>query len=271
MRPILVVGDLQQAPNEEVFVRSLPYLYPDHELWFLGDIIDSFVTHPPEQVRTLRVVFDYIRNGIARCVRSNHDWQYVEPRMRCSGYNRETVRLFADPDLGNGLHDLVEPFIFEVIAGKSVLVSHAGLSAHVAEDALSDDEAANLTDLPTLLREWARDVDSPYYWIGRDRGGPDPVGGLLWCDWNREFEPIPGLIQVVGHSYSSHFQVNRKQWNAIKPRHFIQHFDGAIRISDGPTPNYNIDCLGKDNKNTILRIDRDTGVFSKVEVEINGR
>lgn len=40
----------------------------------------------------------------------------------------------------------------------------------------------------------------PWLRAGWARGGDCPVGGLTWLDWNREFVPIPGLNQIVGHT-----------------------------------------------------------------------
>ena len=37
---------------------------------------------------------------------------------------------------------------------------------------------------------------------GRARGGRQNYGGLTWLDWVGEFEPIHGVNQIVGHSYS---------------------------------------------------------------------
>jgi hypothetical protein len=36
--------------------------------------------------------------------------------------------------------------------------------------------------------------------IGHCRGGIHSCGGILWCDFNKEFEPVDGLRQVFGHT-----------------------------------------------------------------------
>jgi hypothetical protein len=35
---------------------------------------------------------------------------------------------------------------------------------------------------------------------GECRGGHSPLGGIMWCDWRREFKPVSGYNQVVGHT-----------------------------------------------------------------------
>lgn len=42
---------------------------------------------------------------------------------------------------------------------------------------------------------------------GSARGGPEPVGGVTWCDWDQEFEPTPGLHQIVGHTPASSVRI----------------------------------------------------------------
>ena len=35
---------------------------------------------------------------------------------------------------------------------------------------------------------------------GRARWGQQRVGGLTWCDFEREFKPFRGINQIVGHT-----------------------------------------------------------------------
>jgi hypothetical protein len=35
---------------------------------------------------------------------------------------------------------------------------------------------------------------------GFARGGLQTVGGITWLDWHDEFEPVPHLNQIVGHT-----------------------------------------------------------------------
>ena len=82
---------------------------------------------------------------------------------------------------------------------EDILFSHAGWSRHHVP---SKDGS-----LPDLLAHeeseaWKALIAERPHWVwqaGRNRGGAENVGGLLWCDFN-EFEPIPGIQQVFGHT-----------------------------------------------------------------------
>ena len=41
---------------------------------------------------------------------------------------------------------------------------------------------------------------NPWLDSGFAREGIQPFGGITWLDWNFEFEPIPNLNQIVGHT-----------------------------------------------------------------------
>ena len=44
-----------------------------------------------------------------------------------------------------------------------------------------------------------KDLRETLYSISSTRGGRDEYGGILWCD-EREFEDIPGVQQIFGHT-----------------------------------------------------------------------
>ncbi len=83
------------------------------------------------------------------------------------------------------------------------LISHAGVS----NDLYRTFSKRKTTD---ELFGWVNDAENaltaglahPAFLAGRDRGGPQAVGGILWCDWE-SFRPIPGIRQVVGHTPGS--------------------------------------------------------------------
>jgi len=113
---------------------------------------------------------------------------------------------------------LFEPYIWE----GNILVMYAGISAkllrglEIAEpNAVRHAGQAVLSK--SMLNGWFADMseDSPYWWIGRARGGRDPIGGPLWCDWDAEFTPIPGLLQIVGHTHNKHGLIVWKNDDAV--------------------------------------------------------
>ena len=39
-----------------------------------------------------------------------------------------------------------------------------------------------------------------FYQVGSSRGGRFRAGGIVWCDFDHEFQPIEDLRQIVGHT-----------------------------------------------------------------------
>ena len=66
--------------------------------------------------------------------------------------------------------------------------------------------------------------DDDFFNAGRARMGPAPVGGITWADFNWEFQPTPGVNQMVGHTPGE--QVKCK---------WLRHEDTKPRKGDWPT------------------------------------
>ena len=77
------------------------------------------------------------------------------------------------------------------------LFSHAGFNPGIAAGA---NAATLVRRANALLPKLAEDHYEPWVAPGMARGGLEKIGGLTWLDWEREFEPIAGLNQVVGHT-----------------------------------------------------------------------
>jgi len=162
---------------------------------FVGDIMDSWRRSPEDQIRALRLLLDHIGDRVS-VVFGNHDLSYLYRSQRCSGYKDETQLMF------NHHRDEVlekfKPFVYE----HNLLVTHAGLTLRLWED-----HQLTLDNFQEKLAEWFRNPqqDSPYYQVGYARSGRKPYGGPVWCDLS-EFEDIPGLPQVFGHSRGKSFR-----------------------------------------------------------------
>lgn len=185
---------------------------------FVGDFLDSFSRSPEEQIECLRTALSAVEEDRAQMVLGNHDASYLYD-VECSGYRADTRQHVRSMGI-EYLRDMFEDFVWlEFPDTLPVLITHAGVSA-VNFD--KDPQYITCTDVKSWLTRTAQHVR---YAAGRARGGYAPVGGHLWCDWWREFEPIPAIRQIVGHSY-------------YRPR---GAYDGVVAIGD----NYNIDCLGR--------------------------
>lgn len=183
----------------------------DAKVVFVGDYLDSYTRSSEDCVKTLNVVLEAIADGKAVGCWGNHDRQYVDPIYRCSGYDFKTQQ-----EIGP-LKDSMTELLTNYFWANGYLISHAGVSQSL------------LRHLDKSLEEYLKDGD--FDQIGWSRGGLDEVGGLYWCDWRSEFEPIPGVKQIVGHTG-----------------------DRYIREVEG---NYCIDCLRVAEEHNALLINDD--------------
>lgn len=230
----IVVGDIHgRLTLTNIFLGMAS---EDTRVIFVGDFLDSYRLSPDDQVDSLCAVMDAIAAGknVLAC-KGNHEISYLDPREICSGWNSVTQSLIDSIGkyrIENTLLDCVW-----VEGEKPILISHAGVSA-----AHFDKEPEDITVRD--VEEWL--LESPNVGaVGYARGGYLPVGGIFWCDWWREFDPIPAIRQIVGHSN-------------YRPR---GEHGGVVTMGE----NYNIDCLGRAN-NEYVAIDEN----GRITVEFLG-
>lgn len=168
----LVVGDLHGQLNIAIAAidTGLPVI-------FVGDYLDSFTASIGDQVETLRFVLNAVKAGQAQALYGNHELSYLDPFMKCSGWSYKTE--------SHVMHLDLSPLKYYTYA-EGFLISHAGVSQKL------------LTALDISLEQYLK--DEQFHDIGRSRGGRSPYGGLLWCDWNQDFEPVEHQPQIVGHT-----------------------------------------------------------------------
>jgi len=158
-------------------------LQQDGRIVFVGDFLDSFNESPENQIKCINTVLNAITLGKADAIPGNHELGYIYDQHSCSRWKDLTRRLFQPL-----IPEVLKLFVPFMQIGDEWLVTHAGAVQEVLPTGTS----------PTL--DWANDLDSSAHWIGRSRGGFNYIGGIWWCDFNREFEPIPGLNQIFGHT-----------------------------------------------------------------------
>ena len=174
----IVVGDLHGQLNiaKKAMEQDMPVI-------FIGDYLDSFTVPVGTQVELLRYVLDAVADGQATALMGNHEMSYLHTFMECSGYKASTYAHVMHMDLSP-----LKPYIF----AEGFLLSHAGVSQR-----LLDHHDITLDD---YLEEGL------FNQIGRVRGGSAHVGGLYWCDWRDEFQPIDDVPQIVGHTRGDHIR-----------------------------------------------------------------
>lgn len=183
----LVIGDLHG--QVEIVSKALDTGLP---LIFLGDYLDSYTREVVDQIDTLMLVIEAVKTGRAQALLGNHEMSYLDRRMRCSGY-RLATQLHVD-----NIHDVMLKHLNIYIRDDEFLFTHAGVSQRL------------LTARSQTLKEYLD--GNEYFQVGRARGGSiGAVGGLYWCDW-REFEPVPGIKQIVGHSRGNTIRQKGDNW-----------------------------------------------------------
>lgn len=196
---LLVIPDIHHKwIKAEAIIRAES---PD-KVVFLGDYFDDFGDSPMIAAGTAR----WLKRSLADRSRvhlvGNHDLSYMSglPRLRCSGYG--TAKHVAIASCGIEWSRL-EPFCW--IDGDAWLCTHAGLSAPFLESVRPGAAAGDVDD---VLKGSIEDVDRasdaghrhPFLQAGTARGGPSETGGIVWCDYGEEYEDVPGLRQIFGHT-----------------------------------------------------------------------
>ena len=168
----LVVGDLHG--QVEIVFKVLKL---DMPTIFIGDYLDSFNRSVHDQVNTIMAVRDAIESGQAVGLLGNHELSYFVPGMRASGWHYATESHMMHFD-----YSMFKDYTY----AEGFFISHAGISQRLLDsNGITADEYIEAAQFNE---------------IGRYRGGRHTCGGLFWCDWNKEFEPVEGLPQIVGHT-----------------------------------------------------------------------
>ena len=194
-RSTLIIPDIHNDfVGAETIIRHLAGRY--NKIVFLGDYFDDFGDTPEIAGRVAKWIQWSIEQPTRIHLVGNHDLSYLCPSSFtfCPGFNHEKMRAAA-----HLLNQIPRDKLFAAYETQGWLLSHAGFCPCFA---------GNSTTTTVDLAEWANGILRQLFaggrpWLfkaGAARGGPEPVGGVTWCDWDQEFEPTPGLHQIVGHT-----------------------------------------------------------------------
>lgn len=191
------VGDI----HGQIDVMKLALDCDADRIVFCGDLVDSFRRSIQDQLDCLNLALELAGNGRVDVMWANHEWSYLHPKMQCSGHSHRMA-----PFMNNHKDEILskfKPFLYEA----GYLITHAGLTKQLwVENNLS------LENFQQALTEWSVDIDSPFFDIGYYRGGNKSVGGPLWCDFNAEFQYIPELPQIFGHTRGQGLRQQGNSW-----------------------------------------------------------
>ncbi len=235
---LLVVPDIHQRVSKAEMALSQWEKEVDAVI-FLGDYFDGKDDH-----QDARTTVDWLMDSLSRDNRihllGNHDLSYRWPKeCKCSGH-RESTQSIVDDNMSEGDWLRFQYAVFH----EGWLISHAGFHPSLIEpDRDSQRNIDRMLSLATELQA-SPDPSSELLQAGFARGGEQEVGGVIWLDWNYEFEPLPGVNQLIGHT-SDPFYVRRM--NISNTGEIRRHSFAIDEIEAGSTPeaqsvNWCIDC-----------------------------
>lgn len=211
------------------------------EVIFLGDYFDDFGDDPS----MVEATCDWLNSSVKKPNRihlmGNHDIHYafVYRSFQCSGY--EQWKYFIAHD--NVARETWDKLKWYHILDDMWLLSHAGLhKANLPAD-IRGMHTYRSTFLKTIgnyldveIREaFRRAANNKNYWTlnaGYSRGGSIPYGGIIWCDYEREFVPIKGLNQIVGHTPQKTAKWFVQQENGELNRHQVELWTPTTILND---------------------------------------
>ena len=192
----------------------------------LGDWFDSFTLDDTnDYISTAKYLKDvFLPNPKNYTLFGNHDLHYLfnSPTSWCSGYEQWKYDAI-DTVIGKVRGDIQDKFHWSVVVD-DILLTHAGLDRRLLPPICATNEVIfkyldeNNNDARTKLK-----INEPhwFYGAGYSRGGRNKCGGIVWCDFNEEFQPIDDLRQIVGHT---------NQWETHRATQHIT--EGVMNIMD---------------------------------------
>jgi hypothetical protein len=158
----------------------------------IGDMANCVASSVEGDIACLDMVsevFDFMLLG-------NHEVPYFDPQNMFSGFKGNEM-------VGEQLHALKDAGKLRIaymhsVGGDSepILVTHAGITAELLPRPMSCEEIFKKLD-----SEWSK-ANYNHEWfsaVGQSRGGAHRTGGILWCDFDREFLTTT-FPQIVGHT-----------------------------------------------------------------------
>lgn len=180
------------------------------EVLFLGDYFDDF----NDDINMVRETSEWLVDSVKKPNRThlygNHDIQYgfAYSSFQCSGYTQWKYFI---------IHDMVpretwDKLKYFHILDNTWLLSHGGLHNHCVPNdikklRIGTDKKYIVTigeyldkEIVKAFQNAANHKGSWVFNAGHARGGFQRVGGITWCDYDREFFPLMGINQIVGHT-----------------------------------------------------------------------
>jgi len=239
-KKILIFSDVHQDINK--LSKIISHESADINVC-LGDWFDSFFFDSDTDYKSTAIELreDFLTKPNNITLFGNHDLHYFfnNKYTYCSGYENRKRDIIKEA-LGKDINKVVDSFKWFVFIDE-YLCTHAGLSNHFLPPTIQNNE-----DVYEYLANQANDANIKirtdqlhwFYGAGKARGGTEKKGGLVWLDFDREFAPIEGLKQIVGHTYRKNNRVT--EWRNTKNYCIDTNLSEWMTITNGKfeTKNY---------------------------------
>jgi hypothetical protein len=203
---ILVIPDVHN--KVDMVDRILDHEKDFDKVIFLGDLFDHFNDGPTEATLVANWIKSHINDERFIFLFGNHDIGYAFKNFHlpCSGYS--VLKDIAIWKILNA-DDFAKWKFFWVAQG--FLFTHAGLHPNYLPPLWKSKDVCAKSIKEFLLEEsekcliqvHQKDGEHWFYRYGDARCYPPrgvKAGGILWCDASEEFEAIPNLSQIFGHT-----------------------------------------------------------------------
>lgn len=230
----LILGDIHEKYRTLLEIEERFGASVDH-ITCVGDYFDSFANHGEITENTVAMC-DWLekraRDPKYTLLWGNHDLHYafpmIQPSLACSGWNNGKQTLIS-ARIQYGTWSRLKLAVWV----DKWFITHAGIHPEFLTDIPSGQEADYIEEMCEKANaDLFKDRADPLVRAGRGRGGRQMYGGVTWLDWRREFRPIPGINQIVGHTSMGHID--------------IRYGENSV--------NYNVDC----ELTQVLLIDNET-------------
>lgn len=244
MKKVIVIPDVH---NKIGLVDAIIQQEPDAgKFIFLGDLFDDYGDSLKEIKRVASWIKERVHDSRFVFLWGNHDIPYGfrNRTIPCRGYSIEKDlaiwRVLDEEDF--------YPWRFFWVA-QGFLLTHAGLHPNFLppvwkQVSLGSLKEYLLAESEKCLRALNDIYSQHWFFLAGDARCHPPrgidAGGILWCDANQEFQPIPGISQIFGHTHQKNYP---KVFNGDSDLMFL-HSDECLKIKIKASNMWNIalDC-----------------------------
>lgn len=250
----IVIADIHQRIDDVKIILEKEKNYD--EVVFLGDWFDSFFD--PPKVAGFEQTCEYLKHLVLEHPQKdkfifligNHDLGYIYENKNysinrisktikyyCSGFTASKAKKFRHAFFDQNLKD---DFFFEhfkiAYRTQGFTLSHGGINVRHFPYGYTIEKFVDEL-LPDVWKNF-RNLEYNHNWLisgaGYHRGGNCPIGGILWQDWNAEFNStIETGKQIVGHTTVKepdciHMNTPMESWNLDTEKDYGIIIDGKL-------------------------------------------